>query len=110
MSLKPSEVLSEAAERGGWQPIEAAPKPHEWLKPDNTGRFLLALLREHRDEDGEPTGETTLLWAHVAYLTASGWMVSSSGFRGLHGNCSFPLYDNATHWMRLPPLALSEGQ
>lgn len=85
-----------------WQDISTAPKPHAWLRTPLDTVFVLACLYEHQDEDGEPTGETTLIWAHTAYLTASGWVVSSRGFKGLHGNCSFPLSDNATHWMALP--------
>lgn len=84
-----------------WQPIETAPKPRVWLNYVGR-RYLVALFHQARDEDGEPDGELEMLWAHVAYLSADGWMVSSSGFRGVHGNASFPLGKNATHWQPLP--------
>lgn len=82
-----------------WLPIKQAPKPSEWLRTD--GNFLIARIWQPQLDDGQPDGAPQIAWAHVAYLTANGWMVNSRGFAGLHGNASFPLSE-ATHFMRLP--------
>lgn len=80
-----------------WAPIETAPK--DWRRAG--GSFLIARIWQPTSEDGEPDGEPEIAWAHVAYLSASGWMVATNGFKGVHGYASFPLGD-ATHWMPLP--------
>lgn len=52
-------------------------------------------------EEGEPSGEPQIAWAHVAYPTSDGWQVGTGGFKGVHGFASFAVHA-ATHWMRLP--------
>ncbi len=84
----------------GWQPIATAPQPWDWMST-HCARFLLARLYQPTDEDGEVAGPAELVWSHVAYMTASGWMLPLQGVTGLHGYGSLPL-SGATHWMRLP--------
>lgn len=84
----------------GWQPIETAPK--DWLR-NTIGRCLIGHWYEPKDEEGEPDGEGQWLWVHVANLSSNAWHVGTYGFAGVHGFASFPLHDNATHWMPLPP-------
>lgn len=83
-----------------WKPISEAPKPHQWLERGNNCKFLLGLWHVGHDEDGEPT-EGEWLWQQVAYLTSNGWQVGTGGFKGVHGYASFPLNDNATHFIKL---------
>jgi hypothetical protein len=84
-----------------WQPIETAPKPADWMK--FRGLALVGCWSVPRDEEaGEPAGLGQWVWVQVATLTSNGWHVWSSGFKGLHGTCTFPLNGNATHWAPLP--------
>lgn len=88
-----------------WQLIEAAPKFHEWLRQPGGQAFLLAKFSTPIDEEGEAI-DPELVWSHVAYISANGWMVPTRGFAGTHGYASF-LLDQPTHWMPLqkPPIA-----
>lgn len=95
---------------GGWQSADTLPLPPQWLKT-NGQRYLLASFYVPEDFDVPP--EPTLIWAHVAYLTADGWMSPTAGIKGMHGNASFPL-NEATHWKLVdglppPPSVTKEG-
>lgn len=99
--MTPSKI--ERAE-GGWQPIETAPKPHDWLRA-KIGPCLIGCWNPQLDPDtGEPYGNGEWVWVHVAKLTHDGWRVWSQGFAGLHGMGTFPLHNSATHWMPLSDL------
>lgn len=79
----------------GWLPIADAPTK------TFHNEVMLASIWQPKDEDGEHDGPPQIAWAHVAYLTASGWQIGTGGFKGLHGFASFPLCE-ATHFMPLP--------
>lgn len=85
-------------------------KPIDTLNPDEAERWhglhtlILGCWREHLGHDDEPTGEVSLLWAHVVYRSSGKWMLNTAGWSGIHGNASFRVGDNATHWMLVPAL------
>lgn len=83
-----------------WRSIETAPKPHEWLRRPPGEMFVLAKFSTPVDEEGEAI-DPELVWSHVAYLTANGFMLPTRGMAGTHGYASF-LLSPATHWMPLP--------
>lgn len=80
-----------------WKLISECP-----AKPFSADYYLIAHFRQPLDEDGEPDGPIEMVYAHHCYYTSAGWMLNTAGFKGLHGNASFPIHQ-PTHWMPLPP-------
>lgn len=80
-----------------WQPIETAPKGtrinHPWL--------VLARIHRHIDDDGEFTGEESVVWMQVGTWFLDQWQAQSGGFAGIGPNAWMPLRD-PSHWLPLP--------
>jgi len=76
----------------GWQPIETCP-----AKPLTADYYHIAKFWQPVDDDGVSDDTLELVWAHRCYFTHDGWMLNTTGFKGLHGNASFPVHE-PTHW------------
>lgn len=91
-----------------WLPIKTAPTKADWLSRRLYDRAMVGNWHQPTDEDGKPYVPGQWSWVQVVSLTSSGWHVWSSGFAGWHGTATFPVHNNATHWMPLPPLSQRE--